>query len=156
VGRNRVGVRLHLERAAAWFGFDVAGRLYRGAEEGEHRGEGGRRLSPAGSGLSPFEASVFYQGFPSSRVSVVHPTSFDDALVLADRFKRRQVVILNLQRAGEQLSRQMVDFCVGLAYGLDGEVHIVADQLLLLTPREVEVSNEKRERPAERRLFNWF
>ncbi len=143
-----MGARLHLGRAAARFGFGVADRHYRGAEEGEHRGEGGGELYAAGSGLSSFEASVFYQRFPSSRVSVVHPTSFDDALVLADRFKRRQVVILNLQRASEQLSRRMVDFCAGLAYGLDGEMHLVADQLLLLAPREVEVSNEKRERTA--------
>ncbi|MDP8952163.1 MAG: cell division protein SepF, partial [Actinomycetota bacterium] len=68
----------------------------------------------------------------------------------------RQVVILNLQRASGQLSRQMLDFCAGLAYGLDGEMHVVADQLILLAPREVEVSNEKRERPAERRLFNRY
>ncbi|MDP8950954.1 MAG: hypothetical protein M3N18_01745, partial [Actinomycetota bacterium] len=75
------GVRLRLGRAAAWFGFGVADRRYRGA------GEGGGRLSPAGSGLSPVEASVFYQWFSPGRVSVLHPTSFDDALVLADRFK---------------------------------------------------------------------
>jgi cell division inhibitor SepF len=79
-------------------------RHYLGGREGRHPGEGGRRFSPTGLGL-------LYERFPPKRISVVHATSFDDALVLADRFKRQQLVILNLQRAGDQLSTQIVDFC---------------------------------------------
>ncbi len=149
-------VGVHLGRVAEWFGFGLDDRLYREAEEGKHRGEDGDLLSPARPGALPLEASVFYQGSPSNQVSVVDPTSFDDAAVLADCFKRRQLVILNLQRADERLSRQMVDFCAGLAYALDGEIQIVADQLVLLAPRDVQISNEKRERLAERRLSNQF
>lgn len=146
-------VGVHLGRLAEWFGFDMDDRLYREAGERTHLGEGGEQGFLARPGTL-VEASVSYQESPLNRVSVVDPTSFDDAAVLADCFKRRQLVILNLQRADERLSRQMVDFCAGLAYALDGEIHIVADQLLLLAPRNVQISNEKHERLAERRLFN--
>jgi cell division inhibitor SepF len=84
----------------------------------------------------------------------VDPSSFNDAQALADRFKRQQPVILNLQQADAELSRRMVDFCAGLTYALDGQIQTVANRVFLLTPRNVEVSAEERKRLAERAFFN--
>lgn len=91
---------------------------------------------------------------PPTRVSVVDPASFNDAQAVADRFKRQQPVILNLQQADGELSRRMVDFCSGLTYALDGQIQTVANRVFLLTPRNVEVSAEERKRLAERAFFN--
>ncbi|TCJ17395.1 cell division protein SepF [Rubrobacter taiwanensis] len=91
---------------------------------------------------------------PSTRVSVVAPSTFNDAQALADRFKRQQPVILNLQHVDQDLSRRMVDFCAGLTYALDGQIQTVASRVFLLTPRNVEVSAEERKRLAERGFFN--
>jgi cell division inhibitor SepF len=85
---------------------------------------------------------------------VINPASFNDAQALADRFKRQQPVILNLQQADAELSRRMVDFCSGLTYALDGNIQTVANRVFLLTPRNVEVSAEERKRLAERAFFN--
>ena len=82
------------------------------------------------------------------------PSSFNDAQAVADRFKRQQPVILNLQQADAELSRRMVDFCAGLTYALDGQIQTVANRVFLLTPRNVEVSAEERKRLAERAFFN--
>src|ERR687898_849253 len=84
-----------------------------------------------------------------TRVSVLEPSSFNDAQSLADRFKRQQPVILNLQNVDGDLSRRMVDFCSGLTYALDGNIQSVANRVFLLTPRDVEVSAEERKRLAE-------
>jgi len=89
-----------------------------------------------------------------TRVSVLEPSSFNDAQDLADRFKRQQPVILNLQNVDGDLSRRMVDFCSGLTYALDGNIQSVANRVFLLTPRDVEVSAEERKRIAERAFFN--
>ena len=94
------------------------------------------------------------QRMPPTRVSVVDPASFNDAQAVADRFKRQQPVILNLQQADGELSRRMVDFCSGLTYALDGQIQTVANRVFLLTPRNVEVSAEERKRLAERAFFN--
>lgn len=94
------------------------------------------------------------QQAPPARVSVINPASFNDAQALADRFKRQQPVILNLQQADAELSRRMVDFCSGLTYALDGNIQTVANRVFLLTPRNVEVSAEERKRLAERAFFN--
>ena len=51
-----------------------------------------------------------YWGSPQ-RMCVVEVTSFDEgAQAVADQFKRRQPVLLNPQRADENLGERMVDF----------------------------------------------
>jgi cell division inhibitor SepF len=107
------------------------------------------------SGSSPRLRAVPDQRVsPPARVSVVDPANFNDAQALADRFKRQQPVILNLQQANTELSRRMVDFCSGLTYALDGQIQSVANRVFLLTPRNVEVSAEERKRIAEQAFFN--
>jgi len=89
------------------------------------------------------------------QVGVAKPTSFDEgAQALAERFKRRQAVVLNLQQADTELAKRMVDFCAGLAYALDGAIHPIADSLFLLTPAEVEVSGKEGPSTAGREFYN--
>jgi cell division inhibitor SepF len=88
------------------------------------------------------------------RVSVMSPRSFEEAQDLAERFKRRQLVVVDLRNVGGELSRRMVDFCAGLTYALGGRVRAVADRVLLLTPQGVEVSNGEGEQLADRAFFN--
>jgi cell division inhibitor SepF len=119
--------------------------------------EGSSRERAYGSGTGGSQAhlrAVPDQRVPPTRVSVIDPSSFNDAQALADRFKRQQPVILNLQQADGELSRRMVDFCAGLTYALDGQIQTVANRVFLLTPRNVEVSAEERKRLAERAFFN--
>jgi cell division inhibitor SepF len=114
---------------------------------------GGGRASGAQGGSQAHLRAV-PDRVPPARVSVIDPSSFNDAQALADRFKRQQPVILNLQQADGELSRRMVDFCAGLTYALDGQIQTVANRVFLLTPRNVEVSAEERKRLAERAFFN--
>src|SRR3989337_4099633 len=132
------------ERSSA-FGTSL-GALF-GSEAG-----GGRASSAQGGSQAHLRAVP--DRVPPARVSVIDPSSFNDAQALADRFKRQQPVILNLQQADGELSRRMVDFCAGLTYALDGQIQTVANRVFLLTPRNVEVSAEERKRLAERAFFN--
>lgn len=120
-----------------------------GRERSSSHGSGG-----ASEGASSHLRAVPDRSSPQTRVSVVAPSNFNDAQALADRFKRQQPVILNLQHADQELSRRMVDFCAGLTYALDGQIQTVASRVFLLTPRNVEVSAEERKRLAEQAFFN--
>jgi cell division inhibitor SepF len=91
---------------------------------------------------------------PSVQVHLVVPRSFNDAQQIADRFKGSMPVILNLQGADQELSKRLIDFTSGLTYALDGGMQRVADKVFLLTPRNVEVSAEERQRLIERGFFN--
>lgn len=83
------------------------------------------------------------------RPIVVSPAVFDEAQEVGDHFKQREPVIVNLQDAGSDLRRRLVDFAAGLCYALDGQVERVTPGVYLLTPSDVRVALEERERPDD-------
>jgi cell division inhibitor SepF len=107
------------------------------------------------SGMSAPRPSVVRTIGPTSaaRVHVVEPQGFNDAQEVGDRLKANQPVILNLQGLPRELQRRLIDFSSGLAYAVAGSMQRVADQVFLLTPSNVEVSQEEKERLQARGLF---
>jgi cell division inhibitor SepF len=89
----------------------------------------------------------------AARVHVVEPQSFNDAQEVGDRLKANQPVILNLQAIAPELRRRLVDFSSGLAYATGGTMARVADRVYLLTPSNVEISQEEKDRLQARGLF---
>ncbi len=93
---------------------------------------------------------------PQVRVHLVMPKNFNDAQIIADKFKGDIPVILNLQQSETELAKRLIDFASGLTYALDGGMQRVADKVFLLTPKNVEVSAEERQRLLEKGFFNQF
>jgi cell division inhibitor SepF len=89
----------------------------------------------------------------SPRVHVVQPEGFNDAQEIGDRLKTGQPVIVNLQEVDADLSRRLIDFCSGATYVLDAKMKPVAKRVFLLTPSNVEVSDEEKRRLQERGLY---
>ena len=86
------------------------------------------------------------------KVQVVAPKQFNAAKHIADHLKANRPVIVNLQIADRDLQRRMIDFCSGVTYALSGAMDKVADEVFLLTPANVKVSDEERQRLQERGL----
>jgi cell division inhibitor SepF len=107
------------------------------------------------SGVSAPRPSVVRTIGPTTaaRVHVVEPQGFNDAQEVGDRLKANQPVILNLQGLPRELQRRLIDFSSGLAYAVAGNMQRVANQVFLLTPSNVEVSQEEKERLQARGLF---
>jgi cell division inhibitor SepF len=89
----------------------------------------------------------------SAKPHLVAPTSFNQAQDIADKFKGSQPVILNLQGVDRDLQRRLIDFSSGLAYALSGTMSKAADQVFLLTPANVEVSDEEKDRLQAKGLY---
>jgi cell division inhibitor SepF len=106
------------------------------------------RTSPVRPVPAPDQAPV--------RVHLVVPKNFNDAQIIADKFKGDIPVILNLQQSETELSKRLIDFASGLTYALDGGMQRVADKVFLLTPKNVEVSAEERQRLLEKGFFNQY
>lgn len=117
----------------------------RSAAEGEPRPKS-RRTS--GDGVVTAMPSL-----QSPRFHLVQPTAFNDAQEIGDKFREGFSVIMNLQSADPELSRRLVDFASGLAYGLGGSMQPAAERVFLITPAGVAVSAEERRRFLEDRGF---
>jgi cell division inhibitor SepF len=106
---------------------------------------------PSAVTVSP---GVMRSAVGSARVHIVEPHGFNDAQEIGDRLKADQPVILNLQGVPRDLQRRLIDFSSGLAYAVGGAMARVADQVFLLTPTDVEVSQEEKERLQARGLYH--
>jgi cell division inhibitor SepF len=112
--------------------------------------------SPVGPRPSVGTSSVrpISQDPAGARVHIVTPGRFADAQEIANRLMNNQPVIVNMQSADRDLQRRMIDFCSGVTYALSGGMERVADEVFLLTPSNVKVSDEERQRLADRGLVN--
>ncbi len=112
-----------------------------------------RREEPAPPPASRPTSVVTAVPMPATRVHVMEPKGFNDAQEVGDRLKAGQPVILNLQAVDRDLQRRLIDFSSGLAYALNGTMAKAAEQVFLLTPSNVEVSEEEKERLQARGLY---
>jgi cell division inhibitor SepF len=92
----------------------------------------------------------------ASSIHKSEPRRFNEARDVADRFKNGIPVIMNLQSTDDTIARRLVDFASGLVYGLEGKIEMVANRVYLLTPANMEVSAEERERLAGNDFYNQF
>ena len=89
----------------------------------------------------------------AGKVHVVEPRGFNDAQEVGDRVKANQAVILNLQSSPKELRRRLIDFSSGLAYAMGGSMSRVADAVFLITPLNVQLSEEEKDRLEARGLY---
>ena len=113
-----------------------------------------RRMRPQAVREVPAEADGVVRTIASPRPAVaatgaIHksePKRFNEARDLGDKFREGIPVIMNLQGTDDSIARRLVDFASGLVFGLGGKIEMAANRVYLLTPADVEVSAEERQR----------
>ena len=112
------------------------------------------REEPSGMSSSPRPSVVRTIGpTTAARVHVVEPQGFNDAQEVGDRLKANQPVILNLQGLPPRAAAAADRLLERPRLRGGGTMQRVADQVFLLTPSNVEVSQEEKERLQARGLF---
>jgi FtsZ-interacting cell division protein YlmF len=87
------------------------------------------------------------------KVHLAVPSKFADVQEIADHMKGGRPVIVNIEGLDTSISRRVIDFCSGLTYALGGKIKKVAEQVYLITPAKVEVTEEDMERITERAVL---
>lgn len=82
------------------------------------------------------------------------PEEFNDAQQITDRFRGDAAVIRDMQGCETALAQRLTDFCSGLVYALDGSLQRLDDKVLLLAPRDLELSSEAAAGFLEKGFFN--
>lgn len=83
-------------------------------------------------------------GEPHMRIYNARPQTYEDAPEIGDRFKMGTPIVLDLSLASNELKRRYIDFATGLTYGLSGQINKVADNVFMLTPADVELSEAQK------------
>ena len=91
---------------------------------------------------------------PASRITTLHPRTYNDARLIGEHFRDGTPVIMNLTGMDDSDAKRLVDFAAGLIFGLHGSIERVTAKVFLLSPANVKVRAEDKERMAEAGFFN--
>jgi cell division inhibitor SepF len=153
-----------LKRAAAWLGL-VTDERYADYEESDDVVEFTENLTrdqlapekqPAGN-VTPLESRRQVATPPApagprvtdvSRIITVHPRTYNEARTIGEHFRDSTPVIMNLSEMEDADAKRLVDFAAGLIFGLHGTIERVTSKVFLLSPQNVKVAAEDKERIA--------
>jgi cell division inhibitor SepF len=88
------------------------------------------------------------------RVTTLHPRTYNEARAIGEHFREGTPVIMNLTEMDDADAKRLVDFAAGLIFGLRGSIERVTAKVFLLSPQNVEVTAEDKQRIAEGGFFN--
>jgi cell division inhibitor SepF len=83
-----------------------------------------------------------------SRITTVHPRTYNEARIIGEHFRDGVPVIMNLSDMEDVDAKRLVDFAAGLIFGLRGSIERVTSKVFLLSPHDVTVAAEDKERIA--------
>ena len=83
-----------------------------------------------------------------SRITTLHPRSYNDARTIGENFRDGVPVIMNLSDMDDADAKRLVDFAAGLIFGLRGSIERITSKVFLLSPHNVNVAAEDKERIA--------
>jgi cell division inhibitor SepF len=90
----------------------------------------------------------------TSRITTLHPRTYNDARAIGEQFRDGTPVIMNLSEMDDGDAKRIVDFAAGLVFGLHGTIERVTQKVFLLSPADVVVTAEERERITQGGFFN--
>ena len=82
-------------------------------------------------------------GGSSIELKVVRPETLADAVVIADHLLGGRTVVLNMELLDMPSTLRMLDFLNGVTYSTDGEIKNVSKSTYIITPNNVDVSDDK-------------
>ncbi len=162
-----------LKRAAAWLGLVTDDRYADYDEADDELTEGISREEllagsdkpatvtplesrrPGGSTVATTTASPpLSRTADVTRIITVHPRTYNEARVIGEHFRDGVPVIMNLTEMEDVDAKRLVDFAAGLIFGLRGTIERVTSKVFLLSPPNVTVTAEDKERIAAGGFFN--
>jgi cell division inhibitor SepF len=89
-----------------------------------------------------------------SRITTLHPRTYNEARTIGEHFREGIPVIMNLSEMDDSDAKRLVDFSAGLVFGVRGTIERVTSKVFLLSPPNVSVAAEDKQRIAEGGFFN--
>ncbi|MFT8314691.1 MAG: cell division protein SepF [Clostridium sp.] len=91
----------------------------------------------------------------SVRVVISRPKDYDEATSICDELKNRRIIVVNVSDLEPKTAQRLLDFMGGASYVLSGELQEVEKNVYILSPSNVEVSNELQTELSGKSMFMW-
>lgn len=89
-----------------------------------------------------------------SRITTLTPRTYNEARTVGEQFRDGTPVIMNLSEMDDADAKRLVDFAAGLVFATRGTIERVTNKVFLLSPPNVSVAAEDKQRIAEGGFFN--
>ncbi len=89
------------------------------------------------------------------QVVVIQPETFDETQDIADHFKSKKPVVINLELLEKDIARRVIDFLSGTVYALDGSIQKVASDIFLIAPYNVNIMGDFKDELRSKGVFPW-
>ncbi|MEJ7629700.1 MAG: cell division protein SepF [Nocardioidaceae bacterium] len=89
-----------------------------------------------------------------SRITTLHPRTYNEARTIGEHFREGIPVIMNLSEMDDSDAKRLVDFSAGLVFAVRGSIERVTNKVFLLSPPNVTVAAEDKQLIAEGGFFN--
>lgn len=151
-----------LKKAAVWLGLvsdDDYAENEPGTDDVTEQVPTGREVATTRPAASPASATVTeletrrpareqHRVADVSRIITVHPRTYNEARAIGENFRDGVPVIINLTDMEDTDAKRLVDFSAGLIFGLRGDIERITSKVFLLSPHNVTVTAEDKERLA--------
>ncbi|MGL4991332.1 MAG: cell division protein SepF [Sarcina sp.] len=90
-----------------------------------------------------------------AKVIITRPTKYDDSVDICTALRNRNIVIINTSALETKVARRLLDFVSGAAYALDGNLDDIETRVYVVSPSNVQVTNELKTELSNKGFFNW-
>ncbi|MCY6959641.1 cell division protein SepF [Clostridium brassicae] len=91
----------------------------------------------------------------STKIMILKPANYDEAIEICDNLKSRKIIVVNMTSLENKVAQRLLDFMAGASYALSGSLEEVERGVYILSPSNVEVSNELKNELSSKGLMNW-
>ena len=89
-----------------------------------------------------------------ARIETVTPRTYNDARTVGEHYRSGVPVIMNLSEIDDDDAKRLVDFAAGLVFAVHGSINRVTAKVFLLSPENITVTDEDKQRIAAGGFFN--
>lgn len=91
----------------------------------------------------------------NTKVTITKPVDYEEATEICEALKNRRIVLVNTTVLELKIAQRLLDFISGSCYALGGELQQIEKGVYILSPSNVEVTNELKNELSSKAVFNW-
>lgn len=91
----------------------------------------------------------------TAKIVIIKPRDYDEAANICDDLKNRRIIVVNTSGLEPKIAQRLLDFVGGASYVLGGEIQEVEKGIYIVSPSNVEVTNDLKSELSNKGILSW-